>query len=43
MEVLVVDDNQVFRNAITDLLQTEDGIVVVGEAADGKEAIEQVL
>lgn len=43
IEVLIVDDNQVFRNAISALLETESNIVVVGESMDGSEAIEHVV
>ncbi|MFN2276925.1 MAG: response regulator, partial [Candidatus Promineifilaceae bacterium] len=38
---LVVDDHPVFRQGLRDVLSTDSEIVVVGEAADGKEALEQ--
>jgi DNA-binding NarL/FixJ family response regulator len=41
IRVLVVDDHQQVRVAITTLLATESDIVVVGEAGDGERAIEQ--
>ncbi len=37
--VLVVDDQQLLRRALRMLLATVDGIEVVGEAADGHEAL----
>lgn len=43
IEVLVVDDNHVFRNAISELLETESSILVVDEAMDGNEAVEKVV
>lgn len=38
--VLVVDDEALLRTAFTSLIQAEDDLQVVGEAADGKEAVE---
>lgn len=40
--MLVVDDHPVFRAGMVTVLQDLDGIEVVGQAADGAEAIEQV-
>lgn len=37
--VMVVDDNAVLRRGVVSLLESADGIEVVGEAATGKEAI----
>lgn len=37
--VLVVDDQPLIRQAVTDILSHADGIDVVGEAVDGNEAI----
>ena len=37
--VLIVDDNAVLRRGVASLLETADGIEVVGEAGTGKEAI----
>jgi DNA-binding NarL/FixJ family response regulator len=42
VRVLVADDHSVVRKGICALLATEPGIEVVGEAADGQEAISQV-
>jgi DNA-binding NarL/FixJ family response regulator len=37
--VLVVDDQPLIRQAVTDILSHADGVDVVGEAVDGNEAI----
>lgn len=42
IRVLLVDDHDLVRRGIKTMLDTEDGIEVVAEASDGKEAIEQV-
>jgi NarL family two-component system response regulator LiaR len=42
IRVLVVDDHPVVRKGIKSLLAEEEGIQVVGEAVNGKEAIKQV-
>jgi len=39
IKVLLVDDHAVVRSGIMKILESEDGIIVVGEAADGREAI----
>lgn len=41
IKVLVVDDHALFRRGIAAVLANEDGLEVVGEAADGLEAIER--
>jgi DNA-binding NarL/FixJ family response regulator len=41
IRVLVVDDHAVVREGLRTFLELQDGIEVVGEAADGREAIEQ--
>lgn len=41
IRVLVVDDNAVLRKGVVSLLDSSDGIEVVGEAGTGKEAISQ--
>jgi NarL family two-component system response regulator LiaR len=43
VRVLVVDDHAVVRSGLRALLSTEPGIEVVGEAADGKQAVERAL
>jgi len=40
VRVLVVDDQTLVRSGLSAILSTEDGIEVVGEAADGAQAIE---
>ncbi|MDI3322868.1 chemotaxis response regulator protein-glutamate methylesterase [Pontibacterium granulatum] len=42
VKVLIVDDSSFFRNRIADLLEGDARIKVVGTAANGREAIEQV-
>ena len=39
IRVLIVDDEQHIRDALTDLLDREHGIAVVGAAADAQQAI----
>ena len=41
VRILIVDDNARFRRRIREFLATEPDIQVVGEAADGREAIEK--
>ena len=41
IRVLVVDDHAVVREGLRTFLELQDGIEVVGEAADGEEAVEQ--
>lgn len=43
IRVLVVDDHPVVRHGLTAILRYEPGIEVVGEAADGREAIEKIV
>lgn len=42
IRVLVVDDQDLFREGVVTLLSARDGLEVVGEAADGREAVEAV-
>ncbi|HYL84666.1 MAG TPA: response regulator transcription factor [Candidatus Angelobacter sp.] len=42
LRLVVADDHELVRRGIRDLLQTECGWKVVGEAADGHEAVEKV-
>ncbi|MDP2919416.1 MAG: response regulator transcription factor [Dehalococcoidia bacterium] len=42
IRVLIVDDHAMFRQGICALLKSCDDIEIVGEASDGKEAIEKV-
>jgi len=41
IKVLIVDDHTLFRRGIAAVLANEEGLEVVGEAADGLEAIEK--
>ncbi|MCC2637163.1 MAG: response regulator [Moraxellaceae bacterium] len=41
LRVLVVDDSSLMRRVITGLVKQADGLELVGEAADGLEALEQ--
>ena len=41
IKILVVDDHTLFRRGINTVLANKEGIEVVGEAADGLEAIEK--
>lgn len=42
VRVLIVDDQEPFRSAARLVIEMTDGFEVVGEAADGEEAIRQV-
>ena len=40
--LLIVDDHPVVRSGIVGMLSSEEGLEVVGEAADGAEAVEVI-
>ena len=40
ISVLLVDDHPLFRQGLRDVLRSEPDIAVVGEGADGNEALE---
>ena len=40
--VLLVDDHPLMRKGLRALLESESGLAVIGEAGDGREALEQV-
>jgi DNA-binding NarL/FixJ family response regulator len=42
IDVLLVDDQALLRTGIRTILETEDGVRVVGEAGDGAEALDAV-
>jgi YesN/AraC family two-component response regulator len=42
IKVLLADDHDVVRKGMKMLLEDEEGILVIGEAADGAEAIDKV-
>ena len=39
MRVLLADDHAIVRRGLRSLLETEPGVIVVGEAADGLDAV----
>lgn len=39
IKVLIVDDQEIYRSALSDLLEVVGGYVVVGRAASGEEAV----
>ena len=41
--VLIADDHSLIRRGRMEVLAEEDGIVVVGEAADGVEAVRKAM
>jgi PAS domain S-box-containing protein len=41
IRILVADDHTVIRKGLVELLRKEKGLVIVGEAADGQEAVDQ--
>jgi DNA-binding NarL/FixJ family response regulator len=43
VRVLVVDDQQLMREGIASLLSIQDGIEIIGTAANGREALEQAV
>ncbi|GAA1925351.1 response regulator transcription factor [Nocardioides lentus] len=43
VRVLLADDQELFRRGLRLLLDAEDGIVVVAEAADGREAVARAV
>ena len=43
IKILVVDDHMVVREGLCALLTPRNGMEVVGEAADGAEAVEKAL
>ena len=42
IKVLLADDHDVVRKGMKMLLEDEEGVLVIGEAADGAEAIDKV-
>ncbi len=43
LRLLIVDDQPLIRRGLAMMLATEPGITIVGQAADGREAIDQAL
>ncbi len=42
IRVFIADDHELVRYALRSMLEAEDGIEVVGEAADGEQAVERI-
>ena len=42
IKILVVDDNTLFRQSLTDFLRGQGDMEVIGEACDGEEAVRKV-
>ena len=42
IRILLVDDQALFREGLRTLLSVRDGIEIVGEAANGEEALQRV-
>lgn len=42
IKVLIVDDSAFMRKVLTDILESDDSICVVGTAVDGKDALEKI-
>lgn len=43
IRVLIVDDHDIVREGLCAMLETKTGIQVIGEAADGEQAVERAL
>jgi len=43
VKVLVVDDSRFFRRRVNEMLEVDPTLEIIGEAADGQEAVEQAL
>ncbi len=43
IRVLVADDQEIFRTGLAMMLDAQPGIEVVGEAADGQEAVRSAM
>src|SRR5690242_20196822 len=43
IRVLIVDDQQLMREGLASLLKIQDGLQIVGIAANGQEAVEQAM
>lgn len=43
ISIIIVDDQDLIRAAVSDLLSLEDDFTVIGQAADGREGVEQAV
>ena len=43
IKVLIIDDSSFMRRVITDIVNTDPGLEVIGRARDGQEALEKIL
>ena len=41
-KILIVEDHPIFRRGLCDIIAGDSSLRLVGEAADGKQAVEQV-
>lgn len=42
LSIVIADDHPVFRRGLRDIIESEPGFAVVGEAGDGEEALEMI-
>src|SRR5207248_6299347 len=42
ISILIADDHPIFRNGLRGLIENEPGMTLVGEAADGEQALQLV-
>lgn len=43
VKIFITDDNEAVREALTNLLELQEGMEVVGESGDGQEALAEIL
>jgi len=43
IRIIIADDHQLFRQGLRSLIERQEGMVVIGEAADGREAVTLAL
>jgi DNA-binding NarL/FixJ family response regulator len=43
LSILIADDHPVFRHGLRDIIESERGFKVVGEAGDGEQALEMIV
>ena len=42
IKIIIADDHPIFRNGLKQIIEEEEGIEIIGEAADGQKAIELI-